>query len=550
MSEMLSPDVIAANRNAVSDSFRAAVSENRRRYLRGDANAGSEYVFPNQMEDAVAVTRMFYEDNYSAVSVIKKTKVGANGFMIALAYHMTTHSDDDFVVNPDNVRFITGMSNKKWEDDMKGDAPTIFKDKVFHHGSLKDANLSGLRDALIFIDEIDTGSNEKMVLETTLSESGLLDIEVMKNNNIRFVVISATMTRELYQMYRWGEQHHNIYRMTIPPNYIGHEDFVKMNIVCEFYPVNTLESAFKWVKEDLVDNYGTDYRVGIIRTTAKDRNHIANACALLGVGFRDHTSTDRIDDAEFKTIFEAPRSKHIVIAVKGLYRRANLIPNRWKKVIGPVHEAHGQAPDANVQTQGLIGRMTGYWRDIVENGHKTGPYRTSLQAIEQSVNAYADPFGKCPINTRDFKKRKGGEVKRNIPSLVEVNNIANLSGRDAPAHSVTDTVPKEIKLSSEENEILSRHVKESSWDEYRPKILEMIEKHCPGYLATLPNVSPKIIEPIETRNKIIRKLVDACAKGQQYNWNDNQIKHDTFKVYVDRVESRLFVSVCNGSRRR
>jgi len=544
----LPPEMIAANREAVSDSFQAATSENRRRHLRGDVTAGSEYIYPNQMEDATKVANMFYDDDYRVISVIKKTKVGANGFMIALAYTMTTHTDDDFVVNPDNIRFLTGMSNKKWEDDMKHDVPTIFADKIFHHGALKDANLTGLRDALIFVDEIDTGSNEEMVLQGALYAAGLLDISLMKRNNIRFVFISATITRELNQLYRWGTQH-AMYRMHIPSSYIGHDDFIKKEIVQEFYPVNSFDSAHRWVKEDLVDEYGSDYRVGLIRTTAKDRNYIHRACMQLGVEFRDHTSTDRIDDADFKKIFEQPRSKHMVIAVKGLYRRANLIPNRWKLMVGPVHEAYSKNPDANVQTQGLLGRMTGYWRDQIESGHKTGPYRTSIKAMEQSIAAYNDPFGRSSFDSRDFKK-KGGVVRKNIPSFVEASNIAGLDEVDAPRHNDTDTVPKEVPLSDDEHLYIKRHATETSWDDYRPRILEMIEAHCPGYLETIPHTPcPKILAPVATRSKIITKLIDACKNGRQYNWNDGQIKCDTFKIYVDTEAPRLFVSVCYGSRR-
>lgn len=542
-------DMIAANREAVSSSFRAAEADNRRRFLRGDATAGSEYIFPNQMADAINVVSMLYEDDYSAISVIKKTKVGANGFMIALAHLMTTHPDPYFVINPDNVRFLTGMSSKQWEHELKNDLPTIFKDKVFHHGALKDAQL-GARDSIIFIDEFDTGSDAQMVLENTLRNAGVLDINYMKNNNIRFVVISATMTRELYQLYRWGK-HHGQYRLTIPANYIGQEDFIKRNILREFYPVNTIEAAVRWITEDLVDEYKHDFRVGIIRTNSKNRNFIQHACMRLGVDFKDHTSTDRIDNDELKRIFETtPRTKHMVIAVKGLLRRATLIPNRWKKIIGPVHEAYGRNPDANVQTQGLPGRMTGYWRDIVEGGHKTGPFRTSLDAIEQSINAYSNPYGTAPLDTRSFKKKKGGEVQRNIPSLAAVDRISGLNGTDAPIHSETDTVPKKVDITSEENAYLMRHVSETSWDEYRPNILKMIERHSPGYLQTLPQVIPNVICPGgSARDKIIGKMANACTKGQQYNWNDNQVKVDTYKIYVDTQASRLFISVCRGSKR-
>ena len=78
----------------------------------------------------------------------------------------------------------------------------------------------------------------------------------------------------------------------------------------------------------------------------------------------------------------------------------------------------------------------------------------------------------------------------------------------------------------------------------------MIEAHCPGYLDTIPRTAcPKVIAPVATRNKIITKMADASKNGRQYNWNDGQIKINTFKIYVDTEAPRLFVSVCYGSRR-
>ena len=542
--------MIAANREAVCDSFQSRKSENRRRFLRGDSSAGPEYIYPNQTHDASVVTNMFYEDERRVISIRKKTKVGANGFMIATAFQMTTHPDDDFVINPENVRFITGMSNKKWEDELKNDLPGIFIDKAFHHGQLVYMNILNFRNGLLFIDEIDTGSDEGMVMQKHLKESGILDIDFLKKNNIRLVIISATITRELYQACRWGD-YHDTHKMTIPPNYIGHNDLINRGIIQEFYPIKTEDDAFRWVNDDLVKNYGIDYRVGIIRVNPKGRNFIMKACDALKVEFRDHTSVDRISDEDLKKIFETKRTSHMVIAVKGLWRRANLIANKWKLAIGPTHEFYGINPDANVQAQGLPGRMTGYWRNILDSGHKTGPYRTSISAIQQAINAYDDPFSREAFSTRNFKKNEDGRVTRNIPSVVHPDLILGLDSTEAPKYSDSDTIPKLFQLTNEDVVFLQQHKPEESWNDYIPKILEIIERIEPGYLNTIPKITrPKVIEPNgSAREKIIGRLINAVKSKEQYNWNDSQIKKDTYKIYVDRVDSRLFVSVCYGSKR-
>jgi hypothetical protein len=172
---MSSPsELISARREDVLQSYNSARATNRRLFLENDDKATAEYIFPNQMEDANNIVDKFYKNNRRVISIQKKTKVGADGLMIEIAKLLTTHNDDDFVVNPTNVRIITGMSNAGWEKDMIDKAPTCFKDKIFHHGKLSRAELVDIRNGLCIIDEIDAGDKECQVLHNTLKEAGVL----------------------------------------------------------------------------------------------------------------------------------------------------------------------------------------------------------------------------------------------------------------------------------------------------------------------------------------------------------------------------------------
>lgn len=115
-------------------------------------------------------------------------------------------------------------------------------------------------------------------------------------------------------------------------------------------------------------------------------------------------------------------TNHIVLIVKGFYRRANLIPDVWKMRIGAVHEYHVKDVDNNVQIQGLSGRMTGYWRPAIEGGHKTGPYRMSIQAVREYEAVYDDPFGENNYSAQGFKKICG-KVTTCTPVFVNTKNI-------------------------------------------------------------------------------------------------------------------------------
>jgi len=212
--------------------------------------------------------------------------------------------------------------------------------------------------------------------------------------------------------------------MTIPESYIGHKEFLELGIIKEFYPVDNDESAERWVREDILQNYGLDYRVHIVRTDEKNKDFIFNACIRNNIDFKNHTSDDRISYEELSNIFNNI-SKHLVIAVKGFYRRANLIPNVWKVKVGATHERYVKKYDTNVQVQGLPGRMTGYWKQEILNGHKTGPHRTSIDAINEYEEFYKNPFGKIKYNITGSKKLFVNPKHIQNLEVVITNDITN-----------------------------------------------------------------------------------------------------------------------------
>jgi len=514
-------DHIAAWREEVDTSYKAAVARNKRQYIAKDDKATSEYIYPNQMEDAAAIVNEFTKKGRRVVSITKKTKVGMDGLMIEVVKLMTTHPDDAFVVNPANVRIITGMSNAKWEKDMKSKSPECFKDKIFHHGQLHNADLLHLEDGFIIIDELDSGDKECQVLHNTLKEAGVLNIEYMERHNIRFMFASATMIKELYDLYKWGA-YHMLYKMTIPAEYIGHSDFLERGIIQEFYEM-TSENADRWIQEDILDNYGEDYRVHIARVNLKTGSNLQNACIRKGITFLNHTSDEAITDKELEDMFKNPLKNHVVLGVKGFFRRANLIPNNWKLRIGATHELYTKNVDNNVQIQGLPGRMTGYWRHNLDAGHKTGPHRTSIKAVEEYEETYNDPFGMNSYQSAGFRK-KNGRIRAE-PTMVSVKNVKGL----AAAAAAADDKPKYDYRVFDSFETAQNYCKllgyQGKWTN--------LDKEGEFYLAGL------------NAKKAIASLEDACKKVQS-GYGGGGAKRTYFPCYVnvrDHTTLRIVVII-------
>ena len=532
-------ELLDLNRNMVLNDYQNAIIKNKKLFIKGDIKANSEYIFDNQKQDASTICKMFYEENKRVISILKRTKVGMDGLMIEIAKNMATHPDNNFCLLMENIFFITGMSNKSWEDDMKDKIPTCFKENVYHHGKLQGLKMkiSNIKNAIIIIDEIDTGDKEDQKLHSILKDSNVLDIKYMEDNNIRFIFVSATMINELRNLYKWGDKHY-IHQMTIPDTYIGHNEFLELGIIQEFYPIEDDTSADKWVQEDILQKYEADFRVHIIRTDEKNKDFIHNACIRNGIDFKNHTSNEKIEHDELTVIFNNI-VKHVVIAVKGFYRRANLIPNEWKKKIGATHEKYVRKFDTNVQVQGLPGRMTGYWKTDIINGHKTGPHRTSIQAINQYETFYNDPFTTMKYNTSSSSNKL----------FVNPKNIKNI---EVLSPTTCKYIPIVIDGLNENDEIFTLTKKKDKifW------ILTKI-KNDPTYdklhdFILNPNVSCLQISTPKSKmsyKKHITDIVNASCNDAQYIIDLDETKKDkcNWQMFVDDKLYRLcFVLWTNG----
>jgi hypothetical protein len=532
--------IIETSRIIVNYDYLSAKARNKELYESGDIRGTSEYVYDNQKEDANFIVNKFYNNKkLRVISCIKKTKVGANGLIIELSKNFTTHYDDTFCLHRDNIKILTGMSSVSWENDMKDIVPNCLKENIYHHGKLQKADdgnkIKELKNGLIIIDEIDVGDKKEQKLHNILKN--LLDIKKIEENNIRFIFISATIHNELKELDKWGSIHET-YKMTIPSNYIGHEDFLKYNIIKEFYPIKDDKNAEKWVKEDIIENYGTDYRVHIIRTEKKYIDIITNACIKYNIEFRNHTSDDKISYKDLEEIFKR-KDKHIVIIIKGLFARADLIPNNWKIKIGTTHEKYVKDGIISTQIQGLPGRLTGYWKNIIENGHKTGPYRTSIIAINKYIEMYN--------NVSQIGIKSSGKL------FMDPKNIKNLEIIEPIKTKTNERIPIIIDGLKETDIIFHTKEKKEKYKFITELLLTKIDipiyKKLYNFIINPDVICCQITMPesvgsykrhiIDTVNKNIANEPFSISVQLKYKEKNN------WQVFIDNKEKRLcFIIWC------
>jgi hypothetical protein len=436
-----------ARRASVRSSFESAKAANHNRYLEGDPHATAEYVWANQVTDATNIVSLLTTTGAVLLGITKQPQVGMTGLLHYIPYLLCTHENDDIVVAPKNVCILTGMSNVAWETDTKRDFPDCFQSQIFHHGKLRDA-LPILRriaqeGGCVIIDEIQNGAKENQVLHQVLIESGLLNMAVLETKNVKIVTASATMIKHIHTASQWGGKF-TLYKMTIPENYLGYEKLKQIGVLREWKNMNSLDKTREWFNE-IETHYDGEFRVHLVRSNAKMSANIQQCVLERGFGLIEHNSKDRLTPEQNTMLFHDPLNRHWIILVKGFWRAANRIATKHKFRVGSVHEQCVKRVDNDVQAQGLPGRMLGY-PDYPE-GHKIGPYYTSLKAIDQYI-AFADEpeSQENAYQCAGYTRTEEGVVRCREKNITSAHNIANLQATDGIRNPLFKTKTKRFSV--------------------------------------------------------------------------------------------------------
>lgn len=405
-------DNIQFNKEWVNQEYKAAVIKNKCEYERKVRTASKEYTFENQRQDAENIVDILYKNPKTLVlNLTKRTKVGMNGIIIEIFKNCCTHPDDNFVMAPQNVKLLSPMNNLEWQESLKSYVPGCFRYQIYHRGILQKQGirekLKNLKNGLIIIDEIDVGNGKANVLYKELNRAGLCDKDALVERNIRIIIVSATSKQEQEHLERWDKDIYESYKLTIPSTYISHKNLMDFEVIQEYYPINSVETANKWIKEDIIGRYGKNNgRMNIIRVTKKNIEHVKTAAKENNIVCREHNSHSRIDEDTFTKILQ--EDKHIIIIIKDFWRRANLIPNQTKIKLGALMDFCGKNKQSiSCVIQSLSGRVTGYWPpEMLEPDYIKPIVRTCIK----SVKIYEEWFETQDHTIKGYNNRGNKEI--------------------------------------------------------------------------------------------------------------------------------------------
>ena len=293
------------------------------------------------------------------------------------------------------------------DDDIKGKKFFYLK-----NSDLKKCDLQ-IKNSILFLDEVQYGTNEKNVLTKFLEKNNVdwKNRQTLARNNTYIVSVSATPFNEMVSDTLDVKKTVNI---KLGENYIGVTQFIQNNMIEEATPNDFMNgSIIHYVKEAYDRIMANTRGCGIIYIRTIDyfdgmmqypffRDNF-NIIPLYAKSSNiDYTPlNDNIDKMiaaydylESKTNNKT-KLKPIMVLIKGAFRAGVTIPTRHKDFTYMVYD-YSRNPE--VTAQALLGRMCGY-RDITKDDWK----RTVFYVNKSMAEQYSDW-------ERDYS------IKENIPS--------------------------------------------------------------------------------------------------------------------------------------
>lgn len=309
--------------------------------------------------------------------VVAVCQAGKTGCMVATIEKLLL---SDINVDPAKIFVVTGLSDKEWVTQTKCRLPFLENENVIHRGQFRRSIhlLENLENAVIFIDECQTACKEDMSVDKLLRESGLKNLEYLKDHNINIVELSATPNSTLNDIELWKTCSKTIV-MEPGQHYKGHSALLERDRIfqaCDLFiaedpegglsydekneRIQLIEPAYEAIRNlrDMIAAKYTDPRFHIIRTPNGTKSD--TVFRRVERIFGDTCVFKKCYNGEDQLIVQLHKipTKHTFLFIKEKARCAVTFPHKHQ--IGALYERIPKNPMDDVIVQGLAGRACGY----------------------------------------------------------------------------------------------------------------------------------------------------------------------------------------------
>ena len=547
-------DELAQQREMLHNEYYAAEHRLRKK----KKNSVLRLTFENQLEAATEIQNAYINDRVVIVTLIAEMGAGKTGTFLRTAYNMCTLPDepnDSKIIDCEQVFIITGMSDVDWQTQTEENTLESFRERVFHRGrfsQLKQIFEKGVKNALVIIDECHIGAEKEHSMGKMLSEANLLDIEMLRANNIKILEVSATPGHTLNDSKKWGPQNHRTIVLKPGPRYIGVRQMRDQGRLLRPYNLE-LKSDVKKLAEKIVSRWGNEdprwHPIRIGRKGKKVREHLTEIATQRQWDIVNHDSKDRIDKVDEKMESAPPR--HTLILIKDFWRAAKRMKYNF---IGICHEPQKLMVDTNVESQSLAGRLCDYYPNDYDIS-KAPLIFTDLTAIDEYIawiDAGGDYNGVLRYRSRQLNARNGqvdADAAFTHPSNVKgLEQIAQEEEEDRAERLANRTrgvrVPVIIPVSAQDIlNIPTGHNKEAKIT----AVLRLLERFNPGLAEELFGFTCNEITAPKEKNSVsyinhigvaVRKKAnnEPCAVTLS---EEHRRSGEVWNCFIDKFENRL-----------
>jgi hypothetical protein len=375
--ELALADAEQALADAEQNPEKSKIKKNIRKLRKDALKDGKELYYPNQKATALEVCESISNPDVVFIMVVAPCQSGKTGCMTAIIENQVTSESK---VNPENIFVITGLSDKEWAKQTRSRIP-LLDSNVIHRGQFNRSKhlLENIKNAVIIVDECHIACTDTQSLNKIFQQSGLKDLQYLKDNNINIVEFSATPNSTLEDLEQWSKCS-KVHIMESGEGYKGHNDliehkrlyqaedlFIDYDAECGLSKeaeiahnktIQPAKDAILNLKIKIEDTYKKSARYHIIRTPHKLK------CETVIGRFKEIFGSDYSykkcfgnEETLMDELAKYPE-KHTLIFIKESARCA--VSFLHKNLIGVLYERIPKKPNHSVIVQGLAGRACGY----------------------------------------------------------------------------------------------------------------------------------------------------------------------------------------------
>jgi len=363
--------------------------------------SGTKLVFKPQKDIAEKIISSFSEK--VIVTLCAPPQWGKTGVSLFTAYKMCSGRRG---INPDNVFFITAMSDRSWIEQTRERMLPMWEKNIFHRNTLekfkKRVEERKKENILIIIDECHLANSIHHTLGRVFEELGFKDPLELVKNNIKILQISATPSNSLVDASDWGDHHERLCPI-IDRGYVSFDHFLEEERVFTPYLLSNIDETEKYIEHVAqgrpmyhfvrsVCNGMTGSRVYLETEVNFEIICTEKKYELITLNMEMERKDVR---KVYKNLSKSPE-RHTFILIKNMLGASKTLDDTF---IGSVHESTPMKKDYSSEVQGLPGRLCGWNKRKGADGPKIFCARPILESY---IDLYRSSFWiECGLVWRD-----------------------------------------------------------------------------------------------------------------------------------------------------